>query len=327
MADLSTTYLGLKLKNPLMVSSSTLVQNLEGVRDAARAGAGAVVLRSLFEEIIRKETQPDSEELWSAHPEEYDYVLSELEMQYGANAYLELITRAKKEVDIPIIASINCHTPRWWVHYAKQIEAAGADALELNLSLMPLSPKKTSLEIEEEFLAIVKAARETVKIPLAVKIGPYFTTLTRLANQMYGAGAQALVLFNRFYQFEIDVEKMEIVGANWYSSPNEMSLSLRWIAALYGQINCELVGNTGIHSGLAVVKQILAGAQAVEIASAIYLNGFETLQEMQSELSAWMDKHGYQTLDDFRGKLSLSQVKDPEMFERLQYIKALSGIS
>ncbi|MBN2366207.1 MAG: dihydroorotate dehydrogenase-like protein, partial [Calditrichaeota bacterium] len=326
MPDLSTEYLGLKLKNPVIVSSSTLVQSAQGIVDAEKAGAGAVVLRSLFEELIRDEAGRQDSGIYSAHPEEYDYIMSELNLQYGPKNYLELLNKAKSAVEIPVIASINCTTPRWWIEYARQIEATGADAIELNLSLMPTDPGKTSLDIEQEFLSIIRAARENIKIPLAVKIGPYFTSLSRFANQMCGSGIEALVLFNRFYQFDIDINKEIIVGANWYSSPDEMSLSLRWISILYKHVNCQLVATTGIHDAKGLIKQILAGATVVEVASTIYINGFKVIGEIVSGLEEWMERKGHQKLDDFRGRLSLSRRKDPEMYERLQYIKALTGI-
>ncbi|OGB69956.1 MAG: hypothetical protein A2Y94_08885 [Caldithrix sp. RBG_13_44_9] len=326
MADLSTSYLGLHLKNPLIIASSTLVQNVKGIKEAEAAGAGAVVLRSLFEEIIREETQKQQGEVYSGHPEEYDYILSELNLQYGPQNYLKLISEAKTKVKIPVVASINCTSPKWWLSYAKQVEQAGADALELNLSLMPTDPGKTSLDIEQEFLNVIKAARDNIKLPIAVKIGPYFTSLSRFANQMCGSGIKGLVLFNRFYQFDIDIDQNEIVGVNWYSHPSEMSLSLRWISILYRHINCELAATTGIHDAKAVIKQLLAGAQVVEIASTIYLNGFTVVKKILSELTTWMDQHHYQKISDFRGKLSLSKQKNPELYERLQYIKALTGI-
>lgn len=326
MADLSTQYLGLQLKNPVIVASSTLVQNLEGIKEAETAGAGAVVLRSLFEEIIREEVVDQGSALWSGHPEEYSYVMSELQLQYGPQNYLDLIKKAKSTVSIPVIASINCITPKWWVSYAKQIEASGADAIELNLSLMPTDPGQSSLDIENEFLAIIHTARQAVKLPLAVKIGPYFTSLSRFANQMCGLGIQGLVLFNRFYQFDIDIDKMTTVGANWYSSPREMSLSLRWISILYQRVNCQLAATTGIHDSRGVIKQLLAGAQVAEIASGIYLHGFTRIKEILSDLDSWMEKNGFANLTDFRGKMSLSQRKDPQLYERLQYIKALTGI-
>jgi len=326
MVDLSTEYLGLFLKNPVIVASSTLVKNIEGVKEAEEAGAGAVVLRSLFEEVIRESLEKNKGEMWSSHPEEYDYIISELQLQYGPHNYLELIQKAKNEVQIPVIASINCTTPKWWINYVRQIEAAGADAIELNLSLMPINPAQTSEDIEQEFIAIVRAACEAVKIPIAVKIGPYFTSMSRFANQICGAGAQSLVLFNRFYKFDIDIDKMATVGANWYSTSHEMSLSLRWISILYKHVNCDLAATTGIHDGRDLIKQILAGAKVAEIASAIYLHGFGKIQEMLKDLTNWMEKNNFASLEDFRGKMSLSEKKNLEIYERLQYIKALTEI-
>ncbi len=326
MADLSTEYLNLKLKNPLIISSSTLVQNTEGVKEAEKSGAGAIVLRSLFEELIRDQLQSNKTEMWSGHPEEFEYVLNELEIQYGPRDYLDLVEQAKEQCNIPIIASINCTTPKLWINFAKQIEAVGADAIELNLSIMPTNPSQSSLDIEQEFLSIIRAARENLKLPLAVKIGPYFTSLSRFTNQICGAGIDALVLFNRFYQFDMDIDKMEVVGANWFSTSREMSLSLRWISILYKHINCDLAATTGIHNTNDVIKQLLAGAQVMEIASTVYLNGFDQVGRILNELESWMSEKDYNSLDDFRGKLSLSQRKDSEMYERLQYIKALTGI-
>jgi dihydroorotate dehydrogenase (fumarate) len=327
MTDLETRYLGLQLKNPIIIASSTLVQNFQGVKEAEEAGAGAVVLRSLFEEIIREEIGKRDSSLYSGHPEEYDYLISELNLQYGPKNYLDFIKEVKSKIGIPIIASVNCTTPKWWINYAKQIEIAGADALELNLSSMPLDPGKTSFDIEEEFLNVINAARKNIQIPIAAKIGPYFTSLSRFANQIYGAGAEALILFNRFYQFDIDISGKEIIGVNWYSNPNEMSLSLRWISILYKHVNCQLAATTGIHDAAGVIKQILAGATVVQIASTIYINGFSVVDEILKDLQEWMGKNQYKSLSDFRGKLSLSKIKDPENFERLQYIRALAGIN
>jgi dihydroorotate dehydrogenase (fumarate) len=326
MADLSVQYLGLKLKNPVIVSSSTLVQSLQGVQEAEQAGAGAVVLRSLFEELIRDEIEKNNRSMYSEHPEEYDYILSELNLQYGPKNYLDLIRKVKSVVKIPLIASINCTTPKWWIEYARQIEAVGADAIELNLSLMPTDPGKTSVDIEQEFLQVIKTARQNLRLPLAVKIGPYFTSLSRFVNQICGTGIEALVLFNRFYQFDIDIKKIQTMGANWYSHPGEMNLALRWISILFRHVNCQLAATTGIHDAAAVIKQILAGATVVEIASTIYVNGFSVVSKILEGVTDWMDRNGYKKLADFRGKLSLSERKDPEIYERLQYIKALTGI-
>jgi len=326
MVDLTTTYMGLPLKNPVIVGSSSMMNSLQGFKEAEKAGAGAIVMKSLFEEQIRAEIGDVDEVGMQAHPEEYNYLISELEMQYGADKYIELIRQAKKELSIPIMASINCTTPKWWNTYAKQIEEAGADGLELNISLMPKDPYQTSLEIEQVYYDIVKAAREAVSLPIAVKIGPYFTGMSMVAREICSRGGDALVLFNRFYQFDIDIEKMEIKGANWFSHPNEMNLPLRWISILAGKIDCDLSATTGIHDAEGVIKQLLAGAASVQVVSTLFLNKFGQIKKILDGLSAWMEKHGFTNIDDFRGKLSQKQHPTPEIFERLQYIKALVGI-
>jgi dihydroorotate dehydrogenase (fumarate) len=326
MVDLTTTYMGLKLKNPVIVGSSSLMQTLQGLKDAEKAGAGALVMKSLFEEQIRAEIGDVDAIGTQAHSEEYNYLISELEMQYGAEKYIELIRTAKKEVSIPLIASINCTTPKWWVQYAKQIESAGADALELNISIMPSDLYKTSLEIEKVYYDIVTEARQAISIPLAVKIGPYFTGMGVVARELCQKGADALVLFNRFYQFDIDIEKMEIKGANWFSHPNEMNLSLRWISILAGKISCDLSATTGIHDAEGVIKQLLAGATTVQIVSTLFLNKFSQIGKILDGVAQWMEKHGFHSVEDFRGKLSQAKHPTPEVFERLQYIKALVGI-
>ncbi len=326
MADLTTTYMGLKLKNPVIVGSSSMMQSLQGFRDAEKAGAGAIVMKSLFEEQIRAEIGEVDEISAQAHPEEYNYLISELEMQYGADQYIQLIRQAKKELSIPLIASINCTTPKWWVQYAKQIESAGADALELNISIMPSDLYKTSLEIEKQYYDIIAEARKATGLPLAVKIGPYFTGMGVVARELCEKGADALVLFNRFYQFDIDINALEIKGANWFSHPNEMSLPLRWISILAGKIACDLSATTGIHDAEGVIKQLLAGATTVQVVSTLFLNKFGQIEKILNGLSNWMEKHGFTKIDDFRGKLSQAQHPTPDIFERLQYIKALVGI-
>ncbi len=326
MADLTTTYMGLKLKNPVIVGSSSMMNSMQGFQDAENAGAGALVMKSLFEEQIRAEIGDVDEVSAQAHPEEYNYVISELEMEYGASRHIDLIREAKEKLSIPIIASINCTTPKWWVKYAKQIEAAGADALELNISLMPSDLYKTSLEIEKIYYDIVTEARKATSLPLAVKIGPYFTGMGVVARELCEKGADALVLFNRFYQFDIDIEKIQIKGANWFSSPKEMSLPLRWISILAGKINCDLSATTGIHDAEGVIKQLLAGATTVQVVSTLFLNKFGQIGHILEGVEQWMEKHGFQTIDEFRGLLSQAKHPTPEVFERLQYIKALVGI-
>jgi dihydroorotate dehydrogenase (fumarate) len=326
MMNLATKYMGLNLPNPVIVSSCSLTHSAEGVRRCAEAGAGAVVLKSLFEEQIAADVRnlvDDSTP--SFHPEEYDYITS-MGLSSNADEYLKVIEDAKEAVEIPVIASLNCISDRKWTEFAKYIEAVGADALELNIALMPKEYDEDPDKIEQKICSIVSTVKHNVNIPLAVKLGPYFTSMPRIAKNVRKAGASALVLFNRFYQTDIDINTMGYLSKNKFSSPAEMSNTLRWISILYQNIGCSLVGNTGIHDGEGLIKQILVGARAVEVCSTLYINGLGQINLMLEQLRAWMLDRGYETLDDFRGKMSQKYAKEPEYFERQQYIRALVGI-
>ncbi len=326
MVDLSTKYMGLALRNPLIVASSSLVNSSEGVRRCAEAGPGAVVLKSLFEEQIQAETEDLEQHCWIlGHPEAFEYVRG-VRMSLGPREYLKLVEEAKSMVSIPVIASLNCVSPKWWVSYAKQIVAAGADALELNISVMPSDPDRSSKEIEDLYFRIFEEVKSGIEIPIAVKIGPYFTSIARIAGEFSRRGASALVIFNRFYQLDIDIEKLELSPGYRFSSPEEMNLPLRWIALLAGRINCDLAASTGTHDGAGVIKQLLAGASVVQLCSTLYINGIEHIGRILKELETWMEKHGFDSVDQIRGKLSQTQSDRPELYERLQYIKALVGI-
>jgi dihydroorotate dehydrogenase (fumarate) len=326
MADLSVTYLGLKLKNPVVVSSSNLTGSVDGVKKVAEAGAGAVVLKSLFEEQIEHDTGQDPVQAdYGAHPEAAEYI-EQMGKYLGPRDYLDLIKQAKQETEIPIIASVNCRSPRWWTTFGEQIESAGADAIELNISMMPRTAQP-SVEIEEEYSGIVRQVRSETTLPLAVKIGPYFTSMTALADSLVSAGASALVLFNRFYQLDIDVDDIALAPGYQFSAPEEIYTPLRWVSILAGQIECDLAGSTGVHTGKDVAKMLLAGADAVQICSTIYKHGPKRIGQITDELSAWMQSHSFDDIDAFRGRLSRAASEDPEAYERLQYIKALTGIA
>jgi len=326
MINLSATYMGINLKNPIIVSSCSLSHSAEGVKRLADAGAGAVVLKSLFEEQILADTQKlESSAEMVSHPEEIDY-LRQMGMIHKSDEYLEMIEKAKEAVDIPVIASINCVSNSAWTDYAKYIEAVGADGLELNIALMPKRLDEDPQNIEEKIFRIVEIVKHNINIPIAVKLGPYFTSIPRVASRIRKSGASALVLFNRFYQPDIDIKTFEFQSKNRYSSPGEMSNTLRWIAILYKKIGCSLVANTGIHDGEAVIKQILAGAAAVQICSTLYINGLGQIENMLSDLQEWMRKNEYSSLDEFRGLISQKNALQPEYFERQQYIRALVGI-
>jgi len=326
MADLSTEYMGLSLRNPLIVASSSLTKSVDGVTKCADAGAGAVVLKSLFEEQIAAQAEDTKEHLWLyGHTEAFEYV-SKMAMPLGPRDYLKLIEEAKNAVSIPIIASLNCITPRWWTDYAKQVEAVGADGLELNISVMPSDPARTGMEIEKIYVDIVNSLEGVIGIPIAVKIGPYFTSVGRMAAEFSAGGVAALVLFNRFYQIDIDIDKMEITPGIRFSSPDEISLPLRWIALLAGNVDCDLAASTGVHDGAGFVKQLLAGAAAVQVCSALYEHGVEHIGKILEDTATWMQRHGFEKVGDFRGKLSRQVTERPELYERLQYIKLFTGI-
>ncbi len=326
MADLSTNYMGLPLQNPLIVASCSLVNTLEGVRRFAEAGAGAIVLKSLFEEQMQVGIEALEKHIWfSSHTEAFEYV-SRMGMAVGPREYIALIRDSKSAVDIPIIASLNCISPKWWADYARQIEAAGADALELNISVMPSDPKHRGEEIEQIYYRILEEVKARIDIPIAVKIGSHFSSIARMAIELCRRGAAALVLFNRYYQLDIDIEHLKLVPGYKLSSKQEMSLPLRWIALLAGRVNCDLAASTGVHDGAGVIKQLLAGATVVQLCSTLYQHGTGQIGKMRKEIEGWMKTHGFESLDQIRGMLSQMQSANPELYERLQYIKALVGV-
>jgi len=305
MADLAVTYMGIQLKNPIIVSSSSLTNTVEKIKRCEDSGAGAVVLKSLFEEQIEARTAEIEEDSWPyPHPEAFDYV-RQMGMRLGQDEYLKLIKDAKKAVKIPVIASLNCITPKWWNSYAAEIARAGADAIELNIAILPVDPKHSAEEIEKAYVRIVEGIRRKVDLPIAAKIGPYFTSLPRITRELRNAGTAALVLFNRFYQLDIDIEKLELTPGYHLSSPDEIYVPLRWIAILSTQVGCELAASTGIHDGSAAIKQLLAGAQVIQICSNLYQKGMGRIKEILEELGSWMDAHGYQKIEEFRGKMSM----------------------
>jgi len=297
MADLAVTYMGIQLKNPIIVSSSSLTNTVEKIKRCEDSGAGAVVLKSLFEEQIEARTAEIEEDSWPyPHPEAFDYV-RQMGMRLGQDEYLKLIKDAKKAVKIPVIASLNCITPKWWNSYAAEIARAGADAIELNIAILPVDPKHSAEEIEKAYVRIVEGIRRKVDLPIAAKIGPYFTSLPRITRELRNAGTAALVLFNRFYQLDIDIEKLELTPGYHLSSPDEIYVPLRWIAILSTQVGCELAASTGIHDGSAAIKQLLAGAQVIQICSNLYQKGMGRIKEILEELGSWMDAHGYQKIE------------------------------
>lgn len=326
MINLSTKYMGMNLRNPIIVSSCSLSHSAEGVKRLADAGAGAVVLKSLFEEQILSDTNKLEVAAQSvAHTEELDY-LRQMGMNHKSDEYLEMIEKAKEAVDIPVIASINCISDSAWTDYAKYIEAVGADGLELNIALMPNKLEEKPEDIEKKIFKIVDVVKHNINIPVAVKLGPYFTSIPRVVSGVRKSGASGLVLFNRFYQPDIDINTFEFQSKNRYSSPGEMSTTLRWIAILYKKIKCDLIANTGIHDGEGVIKNLLAGASAIQLCSTLYINGLSQIENILFDLEEWMRRNEYKTLDDFRGIISQKNALQPGYYERQQYIRALVGV-
>jgi dihydroorotate dehydrogenase (fumarate) len=313
MADLATRYMGLELDNPIIVASCGLVSTTEGVKRCAEAGAGAVVLKSLFEEQIDLQSKDlVAGQSWLyGHPEAFDYARG-MSKELGPRGYLKLIEDAKASGGIPVIASLNCISPEWWVDYAKQIELSGADGLELNISIMPSDPDRTGEDIEKLYLDVLKTVSASIRIPIAVKIGPYFSSFGQMALGLSRAGAKALVIFNRFYKLDIDVDKIQLKPGYRFSSPDEISLPLRWVALLAGRIECDLAASTGVHDGMGVIKQLLAGATAVQVCSVLYLKGLNKIGEMLKDIGGWMSEHNYSAIADFRGKLSQMESDRPE---------------
>jgi dihydroorotate dehydrogenase (fumarate) len=320
MADVATKYLGLDLPSPLVLASSSLSNRIDALQAAEGHGAGAVVLRSLFEEQIESvQTALDEaqERGQDSNPEARTYFPPQ---RVGPHEYLALIEKAKKALKIPVIASLNCAAPGSWSGYARDIERAGADALEINIYAVEADPAVSGVEIEQGHVEVVQSVHAAVKIPIAVKLSPYYTSTAHVAQQMVAAGAKGLVLFNRFLQPDINLEKLAPqVGMN-LSAPSEALLPLRWIALLYGRVNADLAASTGIHDAQGAARQLLAGATVVQVASTLIKNGVPHLGRMRAELESWMDKRGYGTLDDLRGTLSQKQVLDPAAFERAQYV-------
>ena len=328
MADLTTTYLGLKLKNPVIASSSTLTSNVENIRHLEKSGVSAVVLRSIFEEEITLETNRFIDHAVKDGYDEglFDYYDKKVK-QDNVNNYLKLIKDAKAAVDIPVIASINCKSNHEWIYFAKKLEDAGADALELNMFFLPSWSKRTVEENEALYFDIVEKVLNQVSIPVTLKVSHYFSDLSTMLLKLSKTGISGLVLFNKFFTPDFDIETEKMTQNYVYSSPQDIALPLKWVSILSSQLakeennKCSIVASTGVHDGEGTIKQILAGANAVQIASTLYLNGYEQVGKILDKLETWMNKKNYKTLSDFKGNLSYKGGDNIDQYERTQFMK------
>lgn len=329
MPAIATRYLGLDLSSPLVASSSPLTRKLDSLRRLADAGVGAVVLHSLFEEQIAHESLELNHFLSRAtnmHPEALDYFPDLGNYNLEPDQYLEHLEAARKALSIPVVASLNGCTPGGWTEWASRLESAGASALELNVYSLSCSPSRTAIDLEETTLELVSEVCGRVSIPVAIKLSPYYTSLPNFVEHLVGAGASAVVLFNRFLQPDLDPENLAVQPTATLSSSDDLRLPLRWTAVLHGRVETEIALSGGVHTGRDLLKALLAGAQVGMSASALLARGPEHARAMLDELVAWMAEHEYESVDQLRGSMSQRKVVDPRAFERAQYMKALTSL-
>jgi dihydroorotate dehydrogenase (fumarate) len=329
MIDLSTTYLGLKLRTPLVASASPLSQELDSIRHLEDSGASAVVLYSLFEEQIRQESAELDHHL-SAGTESFAESLTYFpragEFRVGPEGYLNHIRKTKEAVRIPVIASLNGATVGGWTKYAKEIEQAGADALECNIYSIPTNMDVPAADVEQSYVEIVQAVKSSLKIPVTVKLSPFFSNMANMAKRLDEAGANGLVLFNRFYQPDIDLDALEIRPNVLLSTPQALRLPLTWIGILYGRIRASLAATSGVHGAEDVIKLLMVGADVTMLCSTLLRNGISHLRYIEQGLLEWMEKHEYESVTQMKGSMSQLRCSDPAAFERAQYMRAVKSI-
>ena len=327
MINLETTYLGLKLNNPLVAASSGLTGNVDKIRKLEQAGIGAVVLKSVFEEQIQNEVtsmlHQDAHN--TGYPEAEDYIRNYLH-DNAVSKHVQLIEEAKKAVDIPVIASINSISSMNWTSFAKDFQEAGADALELNIFYVPVNRGDEPQTLEYLYLDVLQKVRKVVSIPVSVKIGLYHSNIIGMIDKLKAAGARGIVMFNRFYEPDIDLDKLELTSSEIFSSPVEIRHTLRWVGLVTSEVpDIDVAASTGIHDGKAVIKQLLAGAKVAQLCSTLYVNGEGIIPEMIAELARFMRKWNFMKPDDFRGRLSYKNIPDPILYERSQFMKYFAG--
>jgi dihydroorotate dehydrogenase (fumarate) len=328
MIDLTTTYLGIKLKNPLVASASPLSEKVETVKELEKAGISAVVMYSLFEEqIIHESLELDhylftgteiSPEFNAIYPQTGNYTLK-------PDAYIERLIKLKKAVNIPVIGSLNGVSTGGWIKYACRMEDAGADAIELNLYYLPIDPGLSSSELEENYITLVRDVAKSVRIPVAVKLSPFFTAIPHFAQRLVDVGAKGLVLFNRFYQPDINIEELTVEPSLVLSTSQELRLPLRWTAILYGRVNTDLAITSGVHSAQDVIKSMMAGANIAMVTSALLQKGISFASQILADVETWMTDHEYESIQQMRGSLSQRTAREPAAFERANYMKVLNS--
>jgi len=322
MIDLSVKYLGLSLKNPLIVGSCGLTNSVEDVKALEKNGAGAVVLKSIFEEEIRLEYEKEMSNVAfdESNLEYYDYFDYQIK-ENNVKKYIQLIEACKKEVKIPIIASVNCTTSSEWTFFAKKIQKAGADALELNAFIMPSDLTRTAEETENIYFKLIENVKKEVTIPISLKISYYFSNVASMIKRLSDTGIAGIVLFNRFYSPDIDIENRKVISTHVLSSPAELSISLRWIAIMANRVSCDLAASTGVHDGKDVIKQLLVGADAVQAVSTFYKNGTSYISTMLHEIEDWMKENSYSSISEFKGSMRQAKSLNPAAIERVQFMK------
>lgn len=327
--DLTTTYLGLTLRSPLVVGAAApLTEDIGPIKQMEDVGAAAVVLHSFFEEQLRQEQLELHHHLTygtESFAEALTYFPEPQIFHVGSDEYLNHIRKAKEMVDIPIIASLNGSTLGGWTHYAQQIEQAGADAMELNVYYIPTNMDMTGAEVEQNYIDILQAVKSEVNIPVAIKLSPFFSNMANMAKRLTDAGANGLVLFNRFYQPDIDIEALEVQSNVLLSTPQAMRLPLHWIAILYGRIAADLAATSGIHKAPDVLKMLMAGASVTMLVSVLLRHGIESLSEIEHGMRQWMEEHEYESVQQLRGSMSQRNCPDSSAFERVQYMKAIQS--
>ncbi|MBC5620398.1 MULTISPECIES: dihydroorotate dehydrogenase-like protein [Butyricimonas] len=330
MAELKTKYMGLELRSPIIAASCGLTSDVEKMVEMEEAGVGAVVLKSIFEEQINQETSGVFNAgygMSDGYPEAEDYIKAYIRSN-TIQKYVELVRNAKSRLSIPVIASVNCFSGGEWVSFARQLQDAGADALELNVFILPVNEFTESAEVENVYFEIMKSIKEQVKIPVAIKISHYFTNLSAFVDKMKAYGANATTIFNRFYEPDININSLTMGAASVFSTATELRTTLRWTGILAGKDkNLEISASTGVHSGEAVVKLLLAGATTVQLCSVLYEKGISVIGEMNTFIKTWMESKAFESIDDFRGMLSYSSIDNPDLYERAQFMKYFSNKS